>query len=151
VAIYLELKENPASPRTHLFHAAKCQILDYRKMGKSVDGKLDKTYKRTHIWELASLDAIGADPVVAVAARSNLYFKPNQLRPVEDLALTLVAYGELKGRLTEQQSRYLSLKLRGYYGREADVLLGVTRKQGERLRNEIREEAGNVLLAIWKE
>ena len=159
VAIYLELKVKPASPRTHLFRQAKHEILDYRKMGKSVDGKLDKTCRRTHIWEMVSLDAegsvrlrrIGDDPVVVIAARSNLYFKPHQFRPVEDLALTRVAYGELRGRLTEQQHQYLSLRLQGYKKREAEVLLGLSAKRGACLRDQVREEAGSVLLAIWKE
>jgi DNA-directed RNA polymerase specialized sigma24 family protein len=156
VAIYLELKAKPASPRTHLFRQAKHEILDYRKMGKSVDGKLDKTYKRRHIWEMISLDAegsafIGADPVVVVVERSNLYFKPHQLRPVEDLALTRVAYEELRGRLTEQQRQYLALRLQGYKQREADVLLGLSPRRGACLRDEVKKEAGNVLLSIWKE
>lgn len=149
LAIYLELKENPACPRNHLFRRAKHEILDYRKKGKSVDGKLDKTYKRKHIWELASLDA---DPaVVGVAASSTLYFKPHQLRLVEDLALARVAYEELRGRLTEQQDQYFYLRLQGYNGREADALLNLTPRQGQRLRNEIRKEAANTLLAIQKE
>ena len=147
VAVYLELKQNPACPRKHLFRRAKHEILDYRKKGKSVDGKLDKTYGRQRVWPLVSLDA----PDAVVADRSNLYFKPHQLRPVEDLALTLAAYGELMGRLTEQQRRYLSLKLQGYNGRGADVVLGLTEYQGSLLRDQIREEAGNVLLAIEKE
>jgi DNA-directed RNA polymerase specialized sigma24 family protein len=160
VAIYLELKEKPESPRTHLFRQAKHEILDYRKMGKSVDGKLDKTYKRKHIWGMVSLDAedsapiaigVGADPVVVVAARSNLYFKPHQLRPVEDLALTRVAFEELRGRLTEQQRQYLALRLQGYKQREAEVLLGLSPRRGACLRDEVRKEAGNVLLSIWKQ
>jgi DNA-directed RNA polymerase specialized sigma24 family protein len=143
LAVYLELKAKPASPRTHLFRQAKHKILNYRKLGKSVDGKLDKTYGRQRVWPLVSLDA----PDAVVADRSNLYFKPHQLKPVEDLALTLVAYAELKGRLTAQQGQYLSLKLQGYNAREADVLLRVTRGQGQRLRDEIKEEAGKTLLA----
>jgi len=144
LAVYQKLKEQPDSPRNHLFQVAKRTIMDYRRRGKSVDGRLYKTFRRQFVWILASLDA----PDAVVADRSNLYFKPHQLRPVEDLALTLVAYAELKGRLTAQQGQYLSLKLQGYNGREANVLLGLTRGQGERLRDEIREEAGNVLLAI---
>ena len=138
VAIYLELKAKPASPRTHLFRQAKHEILDYRKMGKSVDGKLHKTYKRTHIWGLVSLDA---DPVAVVAANSTLYFKPHQLRPVEDLAVTRVAYEELRDRLTEQQRQCLSLRLQGYKQRETDVLLGLSHRRGARLRDEIRKAA----------
>ena len=144
VAVYLELKAKPASPRTHLFRRAKHEILDYRKLGKSVDGKLDKTYGRQRVWPLVSLDA----PDAVVADRSNLYFKPHQLKPVEDLALTLVAYGELIGRLTEQQGHYLSLRLQGYNCRGADVVLGLTAYQGSLLRDAIREEAEKTLLAI---
>jgi len=141
LAVYQKLKEQPDSPHNHLFQVAKRTIVDYRRKGKSVDGRLYKTFKRQFVWLLVSLDA----PDAVVADRSNLYFKPHQLRPVEDLAVTLVAYEELKGRLTEQQGRYLSLKLQGFKCREADRLLGVIRQQGERLRREIKEEAGNVL------
>jgi len=141
VAIYLELKENPASPRTHLFHAAKCQILVYSSKGKSVDGRLRPDFRRKRVWAVVNLDA----PYI-VADRSNLYFKPHQLRPVEDLALTLVAYGELMERLTEQQGQYLCLKLQGHYSRAVDRLLGVSKQQGQRLRREIKEEAAEILL-----
>jgi hypothetical protein len=89
--------------------------------------------------------------VVVVAASSNLYFKPHQLRPVEDLAVTRVAYEELRGRLTDQQGQYLSLRLQGYKQREAEVSLGLSPRRGACLRDEVRKEAGMVLLAIWKE
>jgi hypothetical protein len=112
-----------------------------------VDGRLYKTFRRQFVWALVSLDA----PEAVVADRSNLYFKPHQLRPVEDLAVTRVAYEELRGRLTEQQRQYLALRLQGYKGREAEELLGLSHRRGACLRDEVREEARNVLLAIWKE
>jgi hypothetical protein len=70
---------------------------------------------------------------------------------VEDLALTRVAYEELRDRLTEQQRQCLSLRLQGYNRRETDELLGLSKKRGARLRDEIRKASGNVLLAIQKE
>jgi transcriptional regulator len=70
---------------------------------------------------------------------------------VEDLALTRVTYEELRGRLTEQQRQYLALRLQGYKQREADVLLGLSHRRGACLRDQVREEAGKTLLAIWKE
>ena len=144
VAIYLELKAKPASPRTHLFHEAKYKILTYRTKGSSVDGRLHPGFRGHRVYAVVSLAA----PDAVVGARSNLYFKPHQLRPVEDLALTLVAYGELMRRLTKQQRQYLSLKLQGFNRRQTDKLLGVTAWRGTCLRDEIRKAAGEILLAI---
>ena len=143
LAIYQKLKEQPGSPRNHLFQVAKRTILDYRRKGKSVDGRLYKAFRRLFVWPLVSLDA----PDAVVADRSNLYFKPHQLRPVEDLALTLAAYGELTDRLTEQQRRYLSLRLQGFNGRQAGRLLGLSEHKGQRVRREIQEEAAKTLVA----
>ena len=44
LSIYQELKHKPDSPRAHLFQRAKHEILDYRKKGKSVDGRLHKSF-----------------------------------------------------------------------------------------------------------
>jgi DNA-directed RNA polymerase specialized sigma24 family protein len=144
VAIYLELKAKPDSSRRHLFHEAKFKILTYRTKGSSVDGRLHPGFRGHRVWPLVRLDA----PYVVVADRSNPYFKPHQLRPVEDLALTLVAYGELKERLTEQQALYLSLRLQGFNGRAAGRVLGLSKEQVQRLRHEIQEEAEEILLAV---
>jgi len=142
-AIYQQLKQDPACPSSYLFQHAKQAILDYRKKGSSVDGKLDRTYHRTRVWRLVSLDA---DPGVELADNGSLYFKPHQPRPVEDLALSRVVAGQLMGRLSEQQSRYLNLKLQGYTHREANELLGLTQRQGESLRKEIKRQASDILL-----
>ena len=130
LAIHRELLANPDSPRNHLFQRARHVIIDYRKRGKSVDGKLNRTHRRRQVWKLASLDA---DPGVARAVQSR------QLRPVEDLALARVAYGELREKLTEQQAQYLALRLQGYPGTEVDCLLGLSKKQGFDLRRQIKE------------
>ena len=109
-----------------------------------MDGKLHRTHRRSHVWELVSLDA---NPAEMLVENSSLYFMPHQPRPVEDLALTRVAYGELSGRLTEQQRRYLRLRLQGYLCQEADRLLGLSRTQGERVRGEVQREAAKTLVA----
>ncbi len=132
LAIYLELKEDPESPCAHLFQRAKHVILDYRKRGKSVDGKLHRTFGRPRVWRLASLDA---NPKILPVFRSRW------ANPVEDLALARVAYGELKERLTGQEAQYLALQIQGYQGKEVNCLLGLTRKQGEYLRKKIRKAA----------
>lgn len=144
LGIYQELKEKPDSPRHHLFRRAKHEILDYRKRGKSVDGKLDKTYKREQVWDLASLDA---NPRGILAANSSLYFRPHQLRPVEDTALARVSYGELRGSLTEMEDQYLSLRLQGYNNTEASTLLGLTLYRVRWLREEIKRKARKVFFA----
>ena len=132
IAIYLELRANPDSPDAHLFQRAKHVILDYRKQGKSVDGKLHRTFGRPHVWILTSLDA---NPKVL------LVFRSRWANPVQDQALARVTYDELRERLTGQQARYLALRLQGYQGKEVDRLLGLTRKQGFYLRKKIRKAA----------
>lgn len=105
LGVVQELQERPASPRTHLFRHAKHEILDYRKRGKSVDGKLDKTYKRQFVWDLASMDA---DPGHILGQASSRYPRAWQNNPIEDLALANVSYSELRGnspRLKTNTSR----------------------------------------------
>ena len=144
LAIYQQLKQDPETPRSHLMQQAKSQIVDYRELGKSVDGKLDRTYHRTTVWRLASLDAA---PEVVGAEYSSLHFRSHRLRPVEDLALDRVTYGELRRRLTGQQAQYLSLRLQGYASREITAIMGVTRWGRHRLQEEIKEQARDILLA----
>ena len=132
VAIYLELRANPDSPDAHLFQKAKHVILDYRKQGKSVDGKLHRTFGRPHVWILASLDAT---PKVV------LIFRSCWANPVQDQALARVTYDELRERLTGQQAQYLALLLRGYQSKEVDSMLGLRKGQGFYLRKKIRKAA----------
>ena len=141
-AIYQQLKQDPACPRSYLFQHAKQAILDYRKKGASVDGKLDPTYHRTKVWRLATLDA---GPGAELDNNGSLYFKPHQLRPVEELALARVAGGALMGRLNGQQARYLCLRLQGYTWREADELLGLSPRKGRWVREAIKEQAMGIL------
>ena len=136
LAMHRELLANPDCPRNHLFQRARHVIIDYRKRGKSVDGKLNRTHNRRRVWQLASLDA---DPGAARAVQSP------QLRPVEDLALARVAYGELMERLTRQQAHYLARRLQGYSGREVDAFLGLSANQGVTIRQKIRAAARECL------
>ena len=137
LAIYLELRANPDSPDAHLFQRAKHVILDYRKQGKSVDGKLHRTFGRPHVWILTSLDA---NPKVL------LVFRSRWANPVQDQALARVTYDELRERLTGQQARYLALRLQGYQGKEVDFLLDLTKKQGFYLRKKIKRVAQECLM-----
>ncbi len=144
LGIYQELKKNPACPREHLFHHAKHKIIDYRRKGTSVDGRLQQTHRRAHVWKVVSLDA---NPEEMPVENSILHFMPHQPRPVEDLALTRVAYGELRGRLSEPQRQYLALRLQGYSWREANKLLGLTTGQGDYRTKQIKRQAKDILLA----
>ncbi len=142
LAIYQKLEEEPDSPRNYLFQVAKRALIDYRRKGKSVDGKLHRDYGRRYVWLLVTLDG---DPEVVPAEYSGLYVRPHQLRPVEDLALAEVVYGELVGRLTGPQARYLALRLQGLSFREVHALMGMTEWQGRGLRAGIKRQAREVL------
>lgn len=142
MSIYLELVETPDRPSEYLFRVAQHEIQDYRRRGKSVDGKRHRSFNRSTVWVLVSLDA-GAD--VVPAEYSGLYFKPHQLRPVEDLVLDQLTCEELVRRLTGQQAQYLSLLLQGYSCRQVDALMGVKPWRGERLRKEIQRQTRDFL------
>jgi DNA-directed RNA polymerase specialized sigma24 family protein len=49
LAIYLQLKQDPETPRNHLMQHAKSAILHYRQRGRSVDGKLNRIARRSHV------------------------------------------------------------------------------------------------------
>lgn len=138
LGIYQELREKPNSPRHHLFRRAKHEILDYRKRGKSVDGKLDKTYKRDKVWHLAIMDA---DPGHVLSQTSSLHYRSRDRRPVEELAVSNLTYWELSKKLTDTEEQYLSLKLQGYNKKESRILLGLTPHQEVQLCDSLREKA----------
>ena len=142
LAIYQELKDKPDSPRTHLFRRAKHEILDARKKGKSVDGRRHKTFKRSFVWALVSLDV---DLDGALTAEASLYFHTWQTSPVEDMAITKVVCGELQRLLTTIEDSYLSLMLQGYRHLEANALLGLNAVEGYGVRRSIREKARDIL------
>ena len=144
LAMYHKLKHEPDSPRNFLFQMAKRAMIDHRRKGKSVDGKLYRDYGRRIVWLLVTLDG---GPEVVPAEYSGLYVRPHQLRPVEDLALTEVLYEELVGKLTGPQARYLALRLQGLSHREVHALMDMTEWQGRGLRREIKKQATE----IWKE
>ena len=144
LAIYQQLKQDPETPRSHLMQHAKNGILHYRQRGRSVDGKLYPTARRSHVWEIVSLDA---DPGMELIDDGSPYFRAHQLRPVEDLALDRETYKEITRRLSEQQAQYLALKLQGYASRQIVELMGMTQWGGHCLRQQIRRQAGDLLLA----
>ena len=143
VGIYQELKQRPDSPKAYLFQRAKHEILDYRKRGKSVDGRLHKTFKRKLVWALASLDV---DLDEAFSAEASLYFRKWQASPIEDLVISRSMYGELRKLLTATEAAYLSLMLQGHLCLEANALLGLTCYKGAKLRKSIRAKARNIFV-----
>ena len=143
LAIYQELRNRPDSPRAHLLQRAKLDILRSRKLGKSVDGKRNKTYNRKFVWALASLDVDLDD---AFSAEASLYFRTWQASPVEDLAIPRLGCGELRKRLTTTEAAYLSLKLQGYRRSEATALLGLTFGQGRTVHEHICKKAKDILM-----
>lgn len=142
LAIYLQLKQDPETPRSHLMQHAKCAILRYRQRGRSVDGKLNRMARRSHVWKMVSLDA---DPGIELIDDGSPYFRAHQLTPVEDLVLDKVTYQEMTRRLSEQQAQYLALKLQGYASRQIVAMMGMTQWGGHRLREEIKRQARDIL------
>ena len=143
LAIVLELRKNPDSPRTHLFAQAKHRVLDYRKRGKSVDGRLNHRYKRDFRWHLVSLDG---ELAPLRDEGPSPYFRPWQENPVEALVLARVMYSELQARLSETEARYLSLTLQGYPPRKVAGLLKLSQCRGQEVRVSIEGKAREIFL-----
>lgn len=141
LAVALELRYNRDAPRTYLFRRAKHEILDYRKRGKSVDSKLDKTYKRQHVWDLVRLNT---HPTQVFIDNGSLYFRRHQPSSVEDEAVGRLAYQELRDILTPVEDSYLSLGLQGYSRTEATALLGLRPYQSRKVLSSIRVKARSV-------
>ena len=138
LGIHQRLKDEPDAPKRYLLQSGRRGILEYRKRGKSVDGKRNQGYKRQFVWVLSSLDV---DLDEAFSAEASLFFHTWQASPVEDIAIPRLVCGELRKLLTATEAAYLSLLLQGHLCQEVDTLLGLTCYKGQKTRNSIRAKA----------
>ena len=131
VSVWQLLRERPDAPPSHLMQEAKEAILRERKRGCSVDGRLNPTWQRAKTWTTVSLDdpygrldgtddALASGPIRA----HNLWESP-----VEGEALGHVLYEMLREILTPKEDALLALFLVGYWNKEAQKLLGLSKKE----------------------
>lgn len=111
-AVVEKLRDDPDCPVSHLKVRAKSAIINFRKQGKSVDGKLDES-DRAKTYDSFSLDA----PVT-----ENSHTRRGELvgdapgfaqRITEERALNRVSMQHLRGQLSDQENQVLSMRLDG--------------------------------------
>jgi DNA-directed RNA polymerase specialized sigma24 family protein len=144
LAMWLMLKERPDAPVPHLIHRAKQEILDEKKLGRSVDGRLDPVTRRAFRWLIVSLDAPrldGQEPLADTLASGPVHAHNLWESPVEEEALGRILYQTLRDLLTPREDALLALLLLGYQHKEAGALLSLTKQQVHRTHQSIQRKA----------
>ena len=144
LAMWLMLKERPDAPVQHLKYRAKQEILDEKKLGRSVDGRLDPVTRRAFRWLIVSLDAPrldGQEPLADSLASGPVHAHNLWESPVEEEALGRVLYQTLRELLTPREDTLLALLLLGYLHKEAGAMLRLTKQQVHRTHQAIQRKA----------
>ena len=144
LAMWLMLKERPDAPVSHLMCKAKEDILDEKKLGRSVDGRLDPVTRRAFRWLIVSLDAPrldGQEPLADTLASGPVHAHNPWESPVEVEALGRLLYQALRELLTPREDALLTLLLMGYGPKGAGALLELTKQQAFRTRQAIQRKA----------
>lgn len=144
LAVWEELRRRPDASDLHLVYRAKQEILDEKKLGRSVDGRLDPVTRRSFRWLLVSLDAPrldGQEPLADTLASGPVRAHNLWESPVEEEALGRVLYQTLRELLTPREDALLALLLLGYQHKEIRALLGLTKQQVYRTHQSIQRKA----------
>ncbi|MDP3064807.1 MAG: hypothetical protein Q8O40_16645, partial [Chloroflexota bacterium] len=145
------LKERPDAPAPHRIYKAKQEILDQKKLGRSVAGRLDPVTRRAFRWLIVSLDAPppdGCHPLADSLASGPVHAHNLWESPVEEEALGRILYQTLRDLLTPREDVLLALLLLlGYGPKGAGHLLELTRQQTFRTQQAIQVKAA-VLLGL---
>lgn len=147
-AIIRKLRENPDCPTSHLVTKITGAIINYRRAGTSVDGKLNAHYFRPKPYRIVSIEgpAIGENTApTRTSLLSDRISDPYQpLRRTEQQALTNVMFAGLKDRLSPRDHLALTLRLQGITWKETGRRLKLSpyylAKTRKRIKNAIRVE-----------
>jgi DNA-directed RNA polymerase specialized sigma24 family protein len=120
------LKGETQAPLNHQLRTAQNRMLSVRKLGKSVDGKLDGRYRRPREWHLVYLE--GFDPPGAGASRT------------EEQALSRIALQEFMALLERHEIETLVLVYQGFKYREIALRTGQSLRGLQRTMKSIRKK-----------
>jgi DNA-directed RNA polymerase specialized sigma24 family protein len=119
------LKGETQAPLNHQLRTAQNRMLSVRKLGKSVDGKLDRRYRRSREWLVLPMDTL-------------LYGVAHQGRLVEDFVVDRLTVLEILSVLDAPQLECLGLVCEGFTYTEVGHLLGKSRSQVQQTMRGIR-------------
>jgi DNA-directed RNA polymerase specialized sigma24 family protein len=114
------------APLNHQLRTAQNRMLSVRKLGKSVDGKLDQGYQRATPWGVVFLD--GFDPPSAGGSGT------------EEQALSRVALQEFMAILERHEIETLVLAYQGFKYREIALRTGQSLRRLQRTMKSIRKK-----------
>ena len=120
------LRGETQAPLNHQLRTAQNRVLSVRKLGRSVDGKLDRSYRRPRPWGVIFLD--GFDPPGPGGSW------------VEEQALGRIALQELMALLERHEIETLSLIYQGFTPAEVARRLQLRRSEVYRTIEGIREK-----------
>jgi DNA-directed RNA polymerase specialized sigma24 family protein len=120
------LKGETQAPLNHQLRTAQNRMLSVRKLGRSVDGKLDRGYRRTRPWQLFSLDWTGRQVP-----------SPSW---VEEQVMDRLTVLEMMSLLDLQQRRCLALLYQGFTLVEVAGQLQKPRAEVDKIVSDIREQ-----------
>jgi DNA-directed RNA polymerase specialized sigma24 family protein len=129
------LKGETEAPLNHQLRTAKNRMLSVRKLGQSVDGKLDRSYRRPRPWGMVSLDHTGH----VAASRSR----------VEEYVVERLAIEEVLALLKPHEVETLGLVYQGFEYPEIAARLGQYPHVPYRTMQEIRRKVRRYLR--WSE
>ncbi len=141
--VLLELQKNPDCPESHLRTAAWDGVLQYRKRGKSIDGKINEN-GRSQTWDTQSLDAPATDNGTPLGAM--LSEKTTTRRITEERALNRVQMDALREELGDEEQGVLAMRLNGARWQEVMEAMGDgAGRPGRPVRERLEEAAERVL------
>jgi|GEM_PF-4796166 len=105
-------QREPDSPPTHLVRRAAERMVVYRRLGHSVDGKLNEAHERRTVYEVSSLD----QPVRSSedGSRSLQDVTPSRQHDVADEVVSLLHTLAFFATLQSLDQRILGLRLVGF-------------------------------------
>ncbi len=126
LAVTKKLRQDPDCHISHLKVKAKSGIRDYRRRGRSIDGKLNETDRQRH-YDMLNLDQIVTEDGNTLVDTLNAHSLP--FRITEAQALHRVALDQLKEYLSPEENQALTLRLMGLSWSEVGEIL--SRAEGE--------------------
>jgi DNA-directed RNA polymerase specialized sigma24 family protein len=128
------LRGETQAPVNHQLRTVQNRMLSVRKLGKSVDGKLDQGYQRARPWGVVFLD--GFDPPGTGGSGT------------EEQALSRITLREFTSLLKRHEIETLVLAYQGFKYREIAARLGQDRHAPGRTMREIRRKVNLYLHSV---
>ena len=121
------LKGETEAPLNHQLRTARERMWVVRQQGKSVDGRLNRAFRRPQVWQVLSMELM-------------VYGASHISRPVEDYVVTRITVEEIFTLLTPPERECLCLVYQGFTQPEISRRTGYSERRIQRTMRAIREK-----------